>query len=183
MTILSKIRSHSRPFAKDDKGLAVVEFALILPIFALLIVATWEATNAIAVKRKASLSAAIIADLATQGNSFSAEDWNRVSDIFDKAMFPYTQYTKRANLIGLRVDARERVTVVCSFGTQMLDENSLPEGLIIANSFYMMAATEVDYTVLYSGRSLYGDARGFTDMTFRDNAIFTPRISSAINCS
>ncbi|WP_319530575.1 TadE/TadG family type IV pilus assembly protein [uncultured Cohaesibacter sp.] len=182
MTFLGKIRANIRPFAKDSEGVAIVEFALILPLFALLIVATWEATNAIAVKRKSTAAAAIIADLATQGNSLSSSDWSKLSSIFEKAMYPYTNYTRRVNLIGLKVDANKKVSVACSFGTTLLDANSLPDGLVIANSFYMMAATEVDYTVLYAGKGLYGGQQGFTNMTFRDDAVFAPRISSSIDC-
>ena len=182
MTFLGKIRASIKPFAKDSEGVAIVEFALILPLFALLIVATWEVTNAIAVKRKATAAATIIADLATQGNTLTASDWAKLSGIFEKVMYPYTNYTRRVHLIGLKVDASEKVSIACSFGTPLLDQNSLPKGLIIANSFYMMAATEVDYTVLYAGKGLYGGAKGFTNMTFRDDAVFSPRISKTINC-
>lgn len=174
MKLISKIRSTLRAFRDEQSGVSTVEFALVTPVLLLIFIpAAWETTNAVLAKRKASQTANVLADLATQSSNINAGSWAQMSQIVERVLFPYDRFDTRLRLIGVRVDNQSRIRVEWQYGTARLDPNSLPDGLLIPNSFYVMSATEVDYEATI-GKQVIGD------MTFRDTAILTPRLTTDI---
>nr|WP_319390571.1 TadE/TadG family type IV pilus assembly protein [uncultured Cohaesibacter sp.] len=182
MTLLSTLRSHLNRFRRDERGVVSIEFTLVLPLMAVLLLGSWELNNALLTKRKSSHLASTIANLAAQDDNITASDWVTFGDIADRMLFPYDGFTHRIGLIGVRIDGAGRVNLECSFGTAAIDPSSLPDGLKIANTFYLMTASEVDYEAFTKNSSLYGTSGGIMDMTFRDTAIFAPRNADAVSC-
>ncbi|WP_319498579.1 TadE/TadG family type IV pilus assembly protein [uncultured Cohaesibacter sp.] len=183
MTFLSTLHSLLNRLRKDERGVVSVEFALVLPLMAVLLLGSWELNGAVLTKRKSSHLASALANLAAQDDNITASDWATFGDIADRMMFPYDGFTRRIGLIGVEVDSAGRVNLVCSFGDAAIDPASLPDGLKIANSFYLMSASEVDYEAFTKNSSFYGTSSGFMDMTFRDTAIFAPRNSDEVTCN
>ena len=68
----SRIRSRLIRIARDNRGLAAVEFALILPLMVLLCFGSVEVSQAVALDRMVSLTAGTVANLVTQYTTISA---------------------------------------------------------------------------------------------------------------
>ncbi len=180
--LLLKARKQLSRFCKDQRGVSAIEFTILLPLMILLALGTWELTKAVMVNRKNSKIATSIANLATQDSSITASDWATFGDIADKIMFPYDDLAHRIGMIAVQVDNTGRLHVVCRYGSAGIDASTLPEGMRLANSFYIMTAAEVDYIALSKTFSANGVGTGVGDMTFRDTAVFSPRKASQISC-
>jgi hypothetical protein len=76
-------------------------------------------------------------------------------------------------VIGVNVDANKKVTTTWSFGEADLDDSSLPANLVLANRFYVMSASEVDYQPIFGERFI-------GTITMRNTAIMSPRLSSSV---
>lgn len=72
-------RSEMARFAKERKGLAAIEFALLAPIMVFLFFATVEGSDALATSRRVSLSVNTIADLVAQETEIQT---SALSDLF-----------------------------------------------------------------------------------------------------
>nr|WP_321454540.1 TadE/TadG family type IV pilus assembly protein [uncultured Cohaesibacter sp.] len=183
MTILSAIRSHLRHFRKDERGVSAIEFVLVVPLMALIAIGSWEITKAMLTKRKVAHLASSIANLAAQDDNITSSDWTTFQDIADKILYPYNSFTRRIGLLVVEVDSSGRINTLCQFGTASIDPSTLPTGLQIANTTYLMSASEVDYVAFSKDNSFYGITPGISDMTFRDTAIFAPRNADTITCN
>lgn len=171
MLTFSKLRSRIYAFKKDSKGSTAIEFAILIPILlVVLIPGSFEITNALLVKRKGNQTATVLADLATQNTTINMGSWNQMAKMVEKIMYPYDGMTTRLGLVGVEIDEDEKVSVAWSYGSLSPDPGSLPSGLIIKNSFYVLAASEVDYAPLLAS-SVVGN------ITFRDTAVLAPRVS------
>ncbi|WP_319411510.1 TadE/TadG family type IV pilus assembly protein [uncultured Cohaesibacter sp.] len=180
--LLSGFRAQLQRFRKDERGVSVIEFTLVIPIMAILAVGSWELTKAVMTKRKNSNLATSVANLAAQDDSITDSDWATFEDIADKILFPYNNFAHRLGLIAVEVDKNGKLKEVCSYGDADIQTSELPAALRINNSFYIMTASEVDYLAFTKDAKFYGMNSGVTDMTFRDIAIFAPRNSDEISC-
>ena len=180
--LLQKIRDQLGRFSRDQQGVSAIEFAIILPLMVFLAIGTWELTQAIMVSRKNSNLATSIANLATQDTEITASDWSTYEDIADKILYPYDDLTHRIGMIAVTVDSNGNLDVSCTYGTATVDSSTLPQGMRVANRFYIMTAAEVDYLSFSDTFTAYGVTTGIGDMTFRDTAVFSPRNTDEISC-
>ena len=180
--IISTFRSQLQHFRMDQGGVSAIEFALILPVMAILAVSSWEITKAVMTKRKNSNVATSIANVAAQDAQITASDWTTLGEIADKIYFPYNNFTHRLGMIAVQIDRFGKLNVLCRYGTAKVDEKSLPAAMQIKNSYYIMVTAEVDFLSLNKDMRFYGASPGIMDMTFRDSAIFSPRNTGSISC-
>ena len=154
--------------------MSLIEFAFIIPILVLVFIpGSWELTNALLAKRKASNATTVMADLITQSGTINTTSYEKIEDFVRKVLYPYDDMEARFRVVGLNVDNRERVTTTWSFGKDSLKIDDLPDRLIMKNSFYVVAVSELDYTVSFL-------STGVTDMTFHDTAVMVPRLTATI---
>ena len=85
-----------RAFLKSQRGVAVVEFAIILPMMAMLFLGTFEASRAVRAKMKASNAAQTIADLIAAQNSVSSADLVNYCNGAKAVMAPFSGTTLKA---------------------------------------------------------------------------------------
>ncbi|MDE2350630.1 MAG: pilus assembly protein [Alphaproteobacteria bacterium] len=81
--------SRWRTFARDKRGLAAVEFALIAPVLVTLLLGTVEVCDALAVHEKVTMLASTGADLVAQASSVSATDMSNIFAADSAVLFPY----------------------------------------------------------------------------------------------
>lgn len=84
--MINRLKSKLRPFKKNEKGVAALEFAIILPLMMSMWLGTFEITQSIAASRRVTLVSRTIADLTSRADKVNATD---ISTIFgaSKAVF------------------------------------------------------------------------------------------------
>jgi Flp pilus assembly protein TadG len=83
--MLSKLRQ----FRKSKTGVAAVEFGLIAPVMAALLVGTVEVCNALQCKQKVTSVASTVADLVAQTKSVSANDMSNIFAAANALTYPF----------------------------------------------------------------------------------------------
>jgi Flp pilus assembly protein TadG len=84
-------RFAAAAFFRDCRGIAAVEFAMIVPLMLVLLFATVEFASGLAVDRKVSLVARTIANLTSQGTTASVADLTNYIGAANLIMVPYVQ--------------------------------------------------------------------------------------------
>jgi Flp pilus assembly protein TadG len=107
-------------FGRDRKGVAAVEFALILPVMALLYVGVVEVTHAISANRKVIAAASALGDLTAQASNIDDTEMNNVFAATTAIMNPLTTAGFNVRVTQLMVNARgDAATVGWSEGRGM----------------------------------------------------------------
>lgn len=83
------MRRAFRRFRRDRKGLAAVEFALILPVMVTLFFGIIELSTALAARTDVINIASIAADLVAQDNAMSGSDMTNVYNAATATLYPY----------------------------------------------------------------------------------------------
>ena len=79
----------ARQFARDSRGVAAVEFALLLPILMLLYFGVVELTQGIMAQQRTSHVAATVGDLVSQSSTLSSADVADILSVGGEVMYPY----------------------------------------------------------------------------------------------
>lgn len=133
----------------DRRGIAAVEFALILPVIVLLYFGSVEISQAINVKRVTDLSASTIANLVSQYPSISISQ--TMPDILNAAtavLTPYPVASATVRVTCINIDAAGNATVVWS---QSLNGT----GLTVGKKLTLPAAFSLPNTSVIMGDSTY----------------------------
>jgi Flp pilus assembly protein TadG len=86
---LSALRTFASKLARDRRGSAAVEFAIIVPMMLVMFFGTYEFSSAVAVDRKVSLAAQSLGDLASRYTNIVDADMTNFFKIGDAMFTPY----------------------------------------------------------------------------------------------
>lgn len=182
-----------RLFARDSRGAAAVEFALVTPLMIAMYFGTVELSSGVAIDRKVTQVSHTLSDLIAQATSVSNSDIAGVFDAGSKIMTPYLVAPMTSKVTAVTIDGNGRATVACSrswssssgvtsgYAQNTVVTSSIPAGLISNNTELIWA--EVTY--------VYTPAIGYivtTAITMSDQFFSRPRQSntvdfSAVTCS
>jgi Flp pilus assembly protein TadG len=169
-----------RILRSDRRGMALVEFALLLPIMLTLFLGGYQLTQASACQRRVTIVARAIADLVSQYSLIDATQVATILDASSQILLPYdvAKATSRVSLI--RVDATRKVTVVWSEAENTTPRatgafTALPTAMKIADSYYVFSEVTYDYSPV-GGRFAW-------PLTFTQSMYMVPRKSDAVECS
>lgn len=174
---------------RDERGLAAIEFAMILPLMFVMFFGTVEISSGVAVDRKVTLVARTLSDLTSQSVSVSPADLTNFFNASKLIFWPYSETPINASVTQLWIDpANSKAKVKWSkkndgsiprtAGTVV----DIPSGLIakdangkaLANQYLIYS--EVDY--------LYTPAVGYVmnraGVTLSDVNYTRPRQSSCV---
>jgi len=169
-------RAAGRPLG-DRRGVAAVEFALILPLMVLLFLGGVEISQAIAIQRMTSLSASTVANLVTQYASIS--DSQTMPDILNASsavLTPYPVANAVVRVSCITVDATGKATVTWS---RALHGAALAAG----SAMQLPAALATPNTSLILGETRYAfnpilDYINVGTITLSSSVYMFPRSSS-----
>ncbi len=168
----------------DRRGVAAIEFAMIVPIMLVMFFGVVEFTSAIAVDRKVTLMARTLSDLTSQSNTVGDSDMANFFAASNGIMTPYDSAPVKATITELYVDptthrARVRWSRAFQGGAaqpahQVGDVVSIPSALAIDGTYLIFS--EVKY--LYTPAVGYVMAKA--GITLSDVAYTRPRQSACV---
>jgi Flp pilus assembly protein TadG len=180
---------HMKRFLKDQKGIAAMEFALVVPILISLYFMLNETASAMRAARKVTIVSRVMADLASRSEDISNAARN---DIFASAgpiLSPFPTTGAGFRITSIRFDATGTGFVDWSetSGTGLpafarcaatvplpgRDVISVPDGLRIPNSSLIFAEASVRYTPVV-GWNITGP------IDLKDKLFMRPRVSDFV---
>jgi len=180
-----------RRIRRDTRGVAAIEFALMLPMLIALLIGSVEVTFKIWSTQKAEKLAVTISDIVAQATAVKEEDLVSLTDAVDKIMdpFPFGNNEGRIVISSIYVEQDETIATVnwqCFFPpTGGLNVNSafgvldadadLPTGFTLAPRDNVIVA-EVFYRYHPIAPGLL-----FDESTVYRRALFKPRLGTLIS--
>jgi len=169
--------------ARDTRGVAAVEFALLLPILVAFYFGVVELTQGLMTQERAAHVASTVGDLISQNSSVTTAEVTDVFSVGNTVMYPYPTTSLEMRVSSLSADAKGNVTVVWSQaagGLTKLAANStvagLPTNVITANETVIMSESQYTYT------SVFGQILP-TPIVFKQTSYEHPRLSSSVTCT
>lgn len=145
------IVTRLRAFGRERRGIAALEFAILLPLFLILYLGTFEVGQAIAIKLNNGLAARTVADLASQYTNIYNADMTNILGASTTVMAPYPTQPFSVTVSQVTVDAKGIATVTWSDslnGTARAvgDSVTLPASMNTPNSSLIWGETQYVYT-------------------------------------
>lgn len=138
-----------RRFARDERGVSAVEFALLAPFMIALYFGCVEISEGISADRKVSLTAAAISNLASQVNTISSTEMTNMLDASSAIIAPYDASKLTITVTCISIDASKNATAKWSVtrnGTSRSGTMTLVDALAVPNSQLILAETTYAYT-------------------------------------
>ena len=184
-------------FWSDRRGIAAVEFALIMPILLIMYFLTMEASQAIETSKKVSRIGSMVADLVTQQTSVLKADVDAIMQIGSVTLQPYNRSNPTITITAIQVSAdgtqalvvwsRKLVAGVASRGAAATTATTVPAALRVANTFLIRVESNLGYTPVIawsaSSQQKLGLTSAFSNINMGETYFLRPRRSVAIPCS
>jgi Flp pilus assembly protein TadG len=167
------MRSVGR-FRRDARGMAAVEFAMIVPLMLALFFGTIEVSEGVAVDRKLTLAARTISDLISQGVKATDADINNAFKMGAAILTPYSATPLQQRISAIDIDDKGNAKVVWSEASNMQplkDAVSVPPNLIVNNTQLILGE------VIYTYKPAVAFFMGKSGITLTDSTYTRPRQS------
>jgi Flp pilus assembly protein TadG len=103
MSILRFVPTRlSQRFVGDDKGIAAVEFAMIVPIMLVMLLGTIELSRAVVMSRRLNYVTAMASDLIARADSMTDSDMTGIETVVKTAWSPYPLSTLKLQVVAVR---------------------------------------------------------------------------------
>jgi Flp pilus assembly protein TadG len=169
-------------FARDRKGVAAVEFALIAPVLILIYMGLAEVTMALMADRRASHATAVVADLVAQDTLTTRGELNDLFSIAEEILSPFSPAGMKIRTTAIRADANGVPKVVWSHGKGMgaygkgSTVTGLPPNLMAAYDTLIMS----EMTYNYDSPIKYAIPNA---LNFKETYYLRPRKLEMVNCT
>jgi Flp pilus assembly protein TadG len=167
--------------ARDTRGVAAVEFAMIVPLLLLLYFGVVELTQGLMTQQRADHVASSISDLVAQSSSITAAEVGDIFTVGDTVMYPYPTASLKMRVSSLTADSNGKVTVAWSQANGMtaLTKGSsvtVPANVISAGGSAIMGESQYTYASAFSQVMP-------TPVVFHQTYYQQPRISTSVTCA
>lgn len=112
---MARVSSRLRQLARDRRGVAALEFALVAPLLLILYMGGTEASLAVTLHRKLQDTAATISDLSTQNDQITRAELNGLANVARDIMRPYDASRLGLLIQGIDIAPSGQAKVVWSF--------------------------------------------------------------------
>ncbi len=164
-----------RRFAASTRGVAAIEFAMILPVLVLILLASFDGGRAIAIYLKVRAATFSLASITNQYATIGNSDATSILSAPGKVLAPYSSTPLTAKISQVTVDGSGNATINWSDalnGTARAVGSSItiPTGVATAGNCTCLILSEVSYAFT----PIFGYFPGGT-ITLSDNLYVTPR--------
>jgi Flp pilus assembly protein TadG len=173
-----------RRFAASTRGVAAIEFAMIMPVLVIMFLASFDGGRAIAAYMKVRAATYALASITNQYSTIQSSDMTTIVGAAATVMAPYatTSGNPVITISQITISSKGAATISWSYsqgGTARAQGSSitLPATALDTNNTYLILA-EVSYTFT----PLFGFFTAAA-LTLSDNLYVTPRTSNCINYS
>lgn len=176
-----KRSAPSRPghrLRSDDRGAALIEFAIVLPFLILLFIGGFQLMDALSAYRKVGSTARALADLTTQNTTMSDSQADEILNASRQIMVPYSPGNAVLRISQIQINNNKQAIVSWSRslnGTALNtgDVITIPTTLATPGSYYILSEINYLYRPNVAG-SLIGT------IPFSQNMFMSPRNSAFI---
>jgi Flp pilus assembly protein TadG len=168
-----------RRFARENRGVSAVEFAILLPVMLTLYLGGTEVTQGITIKRKTTMVARAIGDLVAQDTSITNGEMTSILSAAGAVVAPYPSGNLKVIVSSVSIDAQKVATVVWSdaWGGATArtpgETVALPQGLDDFTNTTLIWS-EASYTYTPIGYFITGT------MTLTDKLYLRPRLVAKV---
>jgi len=167
-----------RRFARSTRGVAAIEFAMIMPVFLLLFLASIDAGRAIAIYMKVRSATFSLDAMANQYTTIHDTDMQQILGATSVVMAPYSISPVAVVISEIAVSAAGKATVTWSDtlkGTARAVGSpvNIPATLATPNTTLILGEVSYKYTPLFGYFSVGA-------ITFADNLYVAPRSVASI---
>jgi Flp pilus assembly protein TadG len=165
-------------FADDCRGVAAVEFALLLPMMLGILLGSVSVSQGIATDRKVAITAHAIADISSQYTSINNAEMTNILNASSAIIAPYSVTNLQAVVSEISVNAQGQASVVWSDalnGTARPTGQAvtIPSALAIANSYLILGEVTYNYDPTFG----YAATEA---LTLSDQIYVRPRQSTSV---
>ena len=183
---LRSLRPSVWRLARDNRGNAAVEFAMIVPLMLVMFFGTIEFSSAVAVDRKLSLVSQGLADLASRYTTVTDTDLSNFSIIGDAMLTPYSSSLLKTTITELYIDPSTGIArAQWSKGDAPRTTGSpapVPANLIARDASNKIIAGQ--YLIFAETSYLYkpavGYVMGIAGVPLSDKMYMRPRVASCV---
>jgi Flp pilus assembly protein TadG len=143
-----RMRRSALDLSGDTKGLAAVEFAMIVPLMLVLFFGTVEFSSGVAVDRKVTLMARTLSDLTSQNVSVTTTQLNNIFNASTGIMTPYPSSPVNARIVELYIDPNlvvRQIWTATSGAAPPTGTVTVPTALRIAGTYLIYSEVMYKY--------------------------------------
>ena len=183
---MRKLRRQYRRFVASTRGVAAIEFAMIMPVLLLAFLGTFDAGRAIAVYMKVHSATYTLAAITNQYQQVQTSDLQTVTGAASVVLSPFPSAPAVVTVSQVQIDSKNNATVSWSYslnGTARAQGSSVtvPPKILTAvgspptGTFSYLIFSEVSYTYTpMFGYFITGS------LTLSDNLFVTPRSNQCV---
>lgn len=152
---MNALQSRLRLLLRDTRGLAALEFALILPMMVVVLFGSVELTEVLTTKSRVENTAAAMADVVSRDTVIEDDEINDLWAASRTLMYPNSAVPLKLRVTSVQVETPTRAVVLWSEGHNgytarsagsVMSAPSLPAGLMIPGTSVIVAETDYRYT-------------------------------------
>lgn len=173
---------------RDRRGVAAVEFALVLPFMLALFLGVTELNSALTLDRKISQAASSVADLVAQADKLKASEVEDLLKLSRAVLDPYPEAPLKVVVASVWMKEVNQPRVVWSramntaqWGANSAPPIKLPPELTSQKGTYLVVA-HAEYEHRPAFAAVLKDVFNSATITLSDTYYMRPRVSTSVEC-
>jgi len=195
---LSGLREWVGRIVADRRGVAAVEFALVVPLLLSMYFVTMEVSQAIETNKKVSRVGSMVADLVTQQQAINKSEVEAIMAIGESLLQPYNRSKPKIIITAIEITnettpkvkvfwSRKLVNGAFSVDAAKGSITTVPETLNTAGSFLVRVESSLDYSPVITwaaaDKQSLGLTAAFDSISMKETYYLRPRMSQQVTCA
>jgi Flp pilus assembly protein TadG len=174
-------------FVADRRGVAAIEFAVLLPLMLIMYFGSIQITDAISADRQVTLVASTVAEIASQYTQVSGTDVSNILSAASAVLSPFAVKNATVTLTSVTIDNNGNATVAwrsCINGTARSGTvtNLIPAGLLVPNTSVIWGEASYNYKPVI-GWVITGTLQMYDQIFLRPRQSTSVTLNGTTSCS